>query len=108
MTLRLLVNENFPRPALLALRAAGVDVEAVSESMPSASDVAVLTYAAANTLWLVTFDRDYGELVFTRKAPIPPAIVYLRQGAYPPSWPPAAVRAVLDPPPLVVGPNVVV
>ena len=31
MTVRLLANENFPRPALLALRKAGVDVEPVDE-----------------------------------------------------------------------------
>jgi hypothetical protein len=42
MTVRLLANENFPRPALLALRAAGVDVESVGERMPSAADAAVL------------------------------------------------------------------
>ena len=54
MTVRLLANENFPRPALLALRAAGVEVEAVGEFMASASDAQVLSYAAANGLWLVT------------------------------------------------------
>jgi hypothetical protein len=43
----------------------------------------------------VTFDRDYGELVFARRAPAPPAILYLRQGAYPPVWPAEAVLAAL-------------
>ena len=96
MTVRLLANENFPRPALLALRSAGVDVESVGQRMPSASDADVLAYAAANGLWLVTFDRDYGELIFARKAPAPPAILYLRQGAYPPAWPAEAVLAALE------------
>ncbi len=45
MTVRLLANENFPRPTLLALRAAGVEVESVGERMPSASDDAVLARA---------------------------------------------------------------
>ena len=96
MTVRMLANENFPRPALLALRAAGVDVESVSEQMPSASDAEVLAYAATHKLWLVTFDRDYGELVFVRNAPAPPAILYLRQGPYPPAWPAEAVLAALN------------
>jgi predicted nuclease of predicted toxin-antitoxin system len=91
----LLANENFPRPSLLALRAAGVDVESVAESMPMASDTAVLAYAASNGRWIVTFDRDYGELVFARKVAPPPAIVYLRQGAYAPTWPAEAVLAAL-------------
>ncbi len=83
MTVRLLANENFPRPAALA-------------------------YAAANALWLVTFDRDYGELVFARRAPAPPAILYLRQGAYPPTWPAEAVLAALDRAEFVAGHLVVI
>jgi predicted nuclease of predicted toxin-antitoxin system len=89
----LLANENWPRPALLALRAAGLDVQAVSELMARASDAEVLRHAAAEGRWVLTFDRDYGELVFARAVPAPPAIVYLRQGAYAPDWP---ARVVLD------------
>jgi predicted nuclease of predicted toxin-antitoxin system len=105
---RLLANENFPSPALLALRAAGVSVESVAESMPGATDAAVLAHAAAQGQWLVTFDRDYGELVFARKVLPPPAIVYLRQGAYAPQWPADAVTALLAQPQFVVGHLVVV
>jgi predicted nuclease of predicted toxin-antitoxin system len=79
---RLLVNENFPWPALLSLRAAGVEVDSVSELLPAAADSAVLAHAVACGAWLVTFDRDYGELVFARKVAPPSAILYLRQGAY--------------------------
>ena len=108
MKVRLLANENFPRPALLALRAAGVEVESVAEAMPSAADSAVLARAVAQGAWLVTFDRDYGELVFARKAAAPAAIVYLRQGAYPPAWPAEAVLAALKRPDFVAGHLVVV
>lgn len=108
MTAALLANENFPRPALLALRAAGVKVESVGERMPAASDTEVLEYAAAQGLWLVTFDRDYGELVFALKVPAPPAIVYLRQGAYSPQWPAEAVLSALAQPEFVSGHLVVV
>lgn len=108
MTVRLLVNENFPRPALFALRDAGVPAEAVAERMPAASDADVLAYAAANGLWLVTFDRDYGELVFMRKVAAPPAIVYLRQGAYPPAWPAEAVLSVMARTDFVAGHLVVI
>lgn len=108
MTPALLANENFPRPALLALRAAGVSIQAVSELMPAASDAKVLAYAATNGLWLVTFDRDYGELVFAHKAPPPPAIIFLRQGAFAPAWPAEAVLAMLAQPDFVAGHLVVV
>jgi predicted nuclease of predicted toxin-antitoxin system len=57
----ILVNENFPRPALRLLRNNGVTVEAVEELMPGATDLVVLEYACAKGMWLITFDRDYGE-----------------------------------------------
>lgn len=108
MNARLLANENFPRPALLALRTAGVDVESVADIMPGASDTRVLAHAAQSGRWIVTFDRDYGELVFARKVTPPPAIVYLRQGSYAPQWPAEAVLSVLAQPAFAAGHLVVV
>lgn len=93
MSVPLLANENWPRPALLAMRAAGLDVQSVAERSPGVSDAEVLRIAAAEQRWLLTFDRDYGELVFARAVPPPPAIVYLRQGAYALDWP---ARIVFD------------
>lgn len=58
-------------------------VHAVGDLMPSASDNTVLAHAHQHSLWLLTFDRDYGELVFAGKAPAPPAILYLRQDPFP-------------------------
>lgn len=87
MTPLLLVNENFPVPALKALRAAGFDVVAVTEDMPGATDRAVLERARDLGRWLITFDRDYGELVFLHELPSPPAIVFIRQEPVPPDAP---------------------
>ena len=92
----LLVNENFPIPALKLLRARGVQAEAVQELMPGALDPAVLAYARAHGHWLVTFDRDYGELVFARGEPPPVAIVYLRQQPYPPTRPADMLLSLLS------------
>lgn len=75
----LLANENVPRLLIAELRRSGVQVHAVAESMPAASDRAVLAHAAAGSLWVLTFDRDYGELVFARSVAAPPAIVFIRQ-----------------------------
>lgn len=108
MTVGLLANENWPRPALLALRSAGIDVESVAEQMPRATDSTVLRHAASTGRWLLTFDRDYGELVFARSAPPPPAIVYLRQGAFAPDWPAQVVLDLLRRPEWVHGHLVVV
>lgn len=108
MNIALLANENWPRPALLALRAAGLDVEAVAETLPGAGDARVLRHAAAQDRWLPTFDRDYGELVFARSVPPPPAIVYLRQGGYAIDWPAQVVPDLLPRADWVAGHLVVV
>lgn len=75
----LLANENVPAPLVRLLRDAGLKVESVAETMPSVSDRNVLQHAVATHQWVLTFDRDYGELVFALLAPPPPAILYLRQ-----------------------------
>lgn len=103
MSIGLLANENFPAPALRRLRAAGVDVVAVAEVMPAAQDVQVLAYARETGRWIVTFDRDYGELVFKRGIAPPPAILYLRQEPYPPERPADLVLAMLSEPTLAEG-----
>lgn len=69
----LLANENVPAPLVTMLRAQGLKVQAVGEFMASASDRRVLQHAHEQGLWLLTFDRDYGELVFAREAPPHPA-----------------------------------
>ena len=108
MTIRLLANENWPRPALYALRAQGLDVESVAEVMRCASDAEVLRHAVAQQRWILTLDRDYGELVFRRQLPPPPAIVYVRQGPFAPAWPAQAVTSLLARAPWAAGHLVVI
>lgn len=50
----LIVNENFPVPALVKLRERGVDVMSVQEDMPGASDETILMRACETGRWLVT------------------------------------------------------
>lgn len=103
MSRRLLANENFPGPAIRKLRSAGVDVMAVVETMSAASDASVLAFARTEGRWIVTFDRDYGELVFKDGLPPPPAILYLRQEPYPAERAADLVLAMLSEPHLADG-----
>jgi len=105
---KLLANENFPLPSVRLLRAADLDVAAVLDVMPGASDEDVLAYARREQRWILTFDRDYGDLVFRKGMPPPPAIIYLRQEAYSPEKPAALVQAILAMPDKVLGCFVVV
>jgi predicted nuclease of predicted toxin-antitoxin system len=91
----LLVNENFPHPATLVLRSQDVDVLSVLEIMPAASDKEVLAKARQLGRWIVTFDRDYGDLVFRERLPPPPAILFLRQEPSPPEHYAQVVNAMM-------------
>ncbi|MCW2311087.1 DUF5615 family PIN-like protein [Rhodoferax antarcticus] len=108
MNPKLLANENFPLPAVRLLISAGIDVVTVLDVMPGACDEDVLAYARREQRWILTFDRDYGDLVFRKGLPPPPAIIYLRQEAYSTEKPAALVQAVLTMPDKVLGCFVVV
>lgn len=108
MSIALLANENFPAPAIRKLRAAGVDVVAVSEAMPAVSDKEVMEFARREQRWIVTFDRDYGDLVFREGLLPPPAILFFRQEPYPPDRPADLVLAMLSEPQQAAGCMVVI
>jgi predicted nuclease of predicted toxin-antitoxin system len=99
----LLVNENFPAPATLALRAAGIDVTAVAEFAPGAADEVVLAAACREHRWLVTFDSDYGELLYARRLPAPPAVILIREPHYRPEEPAAWLLPLMADPKEVSG-----
>lgn len=84
---RLLANENFPAPSVAVLRSHGYDVFAVGEAAKGFTDRQVLALAVSDERWILTFDRDYGELVFARDLPTPPAVIYLRLSSYRPDDP---------------------
>ena len=59
-------DENFSRPALLALRNAGHDIRSVAEESPGLPDEQVAELCERDQRVLLTFDKDFGELVFRR------------------------------------------
>ena len=73
-----LADENFPRPALEALRKAGFDVAWISEGQSGATDEQVLARSAAEGRTLLTFDKDFGELAFRRGLPAECGIILFR------------------------------
>src|SRR5262245_53677001 len=67
--LRILANENFPGEAVAELRRRGHDVAWIRTEDPGINDQAVLARALSEQRLLVTFDKDFGELVFKRGKP---------------------------------------
>ena len=69
--MRFLANENFPLVSVSLLRNAGHDVAAVIEESPGAKDSEVLARAAQEERVVLTFDRDYGSLIYRLGLPAP-------------------------------------
>jgi len=63
---QLLADENVPGVAVAALRKAGHDVVWIRTDAPGSSDERILERALADGRLLLTFDKDFGELVFRR------------------------------------------
>jgi predicted nuclease of predicted toxin-antitoxin system len=78
---RRLADENVPLASIQQLRADGCDIEQV---LPGAADAAILQQGRRDQRVLVTFDRDFGELIFRVGEAPPPGLLYLR---FEPAWP---------------------
>lgn len=91
--MRLLANENFPRAAVDALRTGGHDVAWVRTISPGATDEQVLERARLEDRVLLTFDKDFGELVLRRGLAASPGVVLFR---IPLTSPAEVARRVLD------------
>lgn len=61
---KFLANENVPAEAIEAARHAGCDMAWVHERQPGANDESVIALALSESRVLVTFDKDFGQLVF--------------------------------------------
>jgi predicted nuclease of predicted toxin-antitoxin system len=64
--LRILADENIPGDAVELLRARGHDVVWVRTDSPGVADETHLSRAISERRLLITFDKDFGQLIFQR------------------------------------------
>ena len=76
--MKLLADENQHPLVVARLREAGFEVEYVRETSPGAKDEEILARPDIGRLILLTYDRDFGDLIFNRGHPLPSAILYTR------------------------------
>lgn len=76
--MRFLADETVPRPAVTLLEHAGHDIIAIHSDDLEREDVQVLDRGRREGRVLLTFDRDFGDLIFHRWYPDPPGVVYVR------------------------------
>lgn len=73
-----LANENFPLSSIRLLREAGHHVVSIIQEAPGSKDEDILRRAHTEKLIILTFDRDYGELIYRHHAFPPAGVVYFR------------------------------
>lgn len=96
MSERYLANENFPAAIVRALRAQGDDVLNAAETLMAAPDETVIRAAVEQDRVLLTFDRDFAELVFRHQTPSVPGIVLFRLSELSPEGLLAYLRAFFE------------
>lgn len=85
--MKLLANENFPAASVKYLREIGYDIISIGEDNPSNSDTDVINLSNEEKRTILTFDRDYGELIFKFNLKANCGVIYLRLDKYDPEEP---------------------
>lgn len=84
--MRFLANENFPLVSVRRLRQVRHDVVSITEETPGVADDHIVARAAREDRIILTFDRDYGELIF-RAGHASAPVLYLRYDPLSPAEP---------------------
>ncbi len=85
--MKLLANENFPLASVNVLKEAGFDIKAVGIECSGILDEEVISFAKKEQRTILTFDRDYGELIFKKGLKPEKGVIYLRWNNYHPEEP---------------------
>lgn len=93
--MRFVADENVQRTVVEGLRRRGHDVRHIREEMPGITDDAVLDVANADGAVLLTYDTDFGELVFQQRR-VGTGVILVRLPGVAPAQVADLVAAVID------------
>jgi predicted nuclease of predicted toxin-antitoxin system len=85
--MKFLANENFPISSIKILKESGYDVVAVGQEFSGILDSEVIAFAISEHRTILTFDRDYGELIFKKGYRPLAGVIYLRWDNFKPNEP---------------------
>lgn len=85
--MKLLANENFPLTSIKILSQAGYDILGIGIDYHGISDEEVIQFAQEEERIILTFDKDYGELIFKSGLKPDAGVIYLRWDEFKPEDP---------------------
>jgi predicted nuclease of predicted toxin-antitoxin system len=74
----LLADENFPKKAIQKLYSLGYDIKSIAEIKPGIVNGAVAQLAQKENRILLTFDKDFGEMVVQKHTEKPIGVILFR------------------------------
>jgi len=93
--MKLLANENFPYKSIHYLKEKGYDVLSIGMDNPGIKDSEIMAIAINEERTILTFDRDYGELIFRHNYKPEKGVIYLRLDEYEPEQPGLVIDEIL-------------
>jgi predicted nuclease of predicted toxin-antitoxin system len=93
--MKLLANENFPYKSIYYLKEKGYDLLSIGMDNPSIMDSEIMSIAINEERTILTFDRDYGELIFRHNYKPEKGVIYLRLDEYEPQQPGFIIEGIL-------------
>ena len=73
-----LANENIPKKSIDLLREKDVDIKSIGETSAGISDNKVITIAQKEQRTILTFDKDYGYLIYKKNIAFSAGLIYFR------------------------------
>ncbi len=99
--MKFLANENFPFPSIKLLRELGQDVKSIAEEMFGITDGEVVTLAQQEHRIILTFDSDYGEIIYRHGLDNPPSVIYFRDKGLEPLFAGRILQHLMERPEIV-------
>jgi predicted nuclease of predicted toxin-antitoxin system len=85
--MKFLADENFPLLSSKILKENGIDILIIALSSPGISDKEILNLAIIEDRTILTFDRDFGQLIFMENFRPQAGVVYFRLESFKSSEP---------------------
>jgi predicted nuclease of predicted toxin-antitoxin system len=94
--MKLLANENFPLSAVEYIEQKGHDIIFIGLDYKGTTDREVINLAIEESRTILTFDKDYGELIFKHNFRPPAGVIYLRLKKFTPEEPGKLISNLID------------
>lgn len=94
--INILANENFPIASVKFLENEGFDIIYIGYNHAGITDKEVIDLAISDDRLIVTFDKDYGELIFKYEQKPPAGVIYLRIFEFSPEYPGEFLKNILS------------